>query len=456
MPSVFICHASEDKDAIARPLANALRERHVEVWFDEFSLKVGDSLREQIDRGLARSDFGIVIVSPDFFAKRWPQREMNGLVSREMAGTSSIVLPVWHNVDRDFILSQSPPLADVVAANSGAGLQAVVEKLLKTIRPTESPLVIARERLSELGFSSPSVADDWWLDIAEIKQSQLADPDCCQRWIFPLPFSDERNGRERGLNLASTVLQLDWCHEAEDLGFCQLTHPDELHAFFREKGGMLETVRRCPGTLAMYAPQLTIPGFDAGLEDVFDALLEPTRKDAYEMPGYSGWETVDGKAPSCGELIAWRHSEFGRLTSRHLAYSFVNSHDHHYTRRCHSTFDCLTWLLSSESNWLPARISDTLLDGFQSRGLWFQNIYNQNNGLAAAMYNHRRKGFKVTRSVRAGAEELFALAVSRLRIKDSPSAIANRFFQARFVEEWYIEQEEIRASRSVRSKPVAP
>jgi hypothetical protein len=51
-------------------LAAALRDRHVEVWYDEFSLKVGDSLRAKIDEGLSQSDFGVVIVSPAFFKKR--------------------------------------------------------------------------------------------------------------------------------------------------------------------------------------------------------------------------------------------------------------------------------------------------------------------------------------------------------------------------------------------------
>lgn len=96
MASLFICYASEDKDALARPLAAALLEEHVEVWFDEYSMRVGHSLREAIDRGLAQSDFGIVIFSPAFFTKRWPQRELNGVVAREMAGGRRIVLPVWH------------------------------------------------------------------------------------------------------------------------------------------------------------------------------------------------------------------------------------------------------------------------------------------------------------------------------------------------------------------------
>src|SRR5579864_5637094 len=68
----FISHASEDKQAIARPLADALLAMGIRVWYDDFSLAVGDSLRESVDRGLSRSRFGIVILSHHFFSKHWP------------------------------------------------------------------------------------------------------------------------------------------------------------------------------------------------------------------------------------------------------------------------------------------------------------------------------------------------------------------------------------------------
>jgi hypothetical protein len=94
---VFISHASEDKDALARPLAEALRARGFRVWYDEFALKVGDSLRESIDHGLGNSRYGIVILSPKFFAKHWPQRELNGLATREV-GRKKVILPIWYGV----------------------------------------------------------------------------------------------------------------------------------------------------------------------------------------------------------------------------------------------------------------------------------------------------------------------------------------------------------------------
>lgn len=57
---VFVSHAREDKDAFVRPLAERLREAHIEVWYDEFSLNVGDRLRRSIDRGLAQARFGVL------------------------------------------------------------------------------------------------------------------------------------------------------------------------------------------------------------------------------------------------------------------------------------------------------------------------------------------------------------------------------------------------------------
>lgn len=125
----FVSHASEDKDAFVRPLAEALRTQGLRVWYDEFSLTVGDSLRRSIDRGLAHSRFGIVVLSPNFFSKEWPQKELDGLVAREVDGRK-VILPVWHGVDAEAIRKFSPLLADRVAVSSAVGIEAVVRALI--------------------------------------------------------------------------------------------------------------------------------------------------------------------------------------------------------------------------------------------------------------------------------------------------------------------------------------
>ena len=113
----FICHASEDKDKVVRPLAVALDSMGFGIWYDEFQLKVGDSLRRAIDTGLVNSRYGIVVLSKAFFAKNWPQYELNGLTAREIGG-HKVILPVWHEIAKDEVLAYSPSLADKVAAST--------------------------------------------------------------------------------------------------------------------------------------------------------------------------------------------------------------------------------------------------------------------------------------------------------------------------------------------------
>ena len=113
---VFISHASEDKDFVD-PLANKLRDAGLRVWYDNFELKIGDSLNESINKGLSQSRFGVVVLSPSFFEKHWTRYEMNGLVARQVSG-QRVILPIWHRITREEILEQAPPLADTLALNS--------------------------------------------------------------------------------------------------------------------------------------------------------------------------------------------------------------------------------------------------------------------------------------------------------------------------------------------------
>jgi hypothetical protein len=127
---VFICHASEDKDLVARPLAINLKTHGVRVWYDEFAITIGDSLRQKIDEGLVKSRYGIVIFSPDFFKKQWTQRELDGLTEKEMRNGQKVILPVWHNVSKDEVLKFSPPLADKLAGST-ADMDKLINQLLE-------------------------------------------------------------------------------------------------------------------------------------------------------------------------------------------------------------------------------------------------------------------------------------------------------------------------------------
>ncbi|MGL6646139.1 DUF1883 domain-containing protein [Aeromonas caviae] len=114
---VFISHASEDKDDFVRPLANALINEGLNVWYDEMTLRIGDSLRQKIDKGLANSRVGLVVLSPSFISKGWTNYELDGIVTRTVSG-EQVLLPIWHNITKQQVVDYSPSLADKVARST--------------------------------------------------------------------------------------------------------------------------------------------------------------------------------------------------------------------------------------------------------------------------------------------------------------------------------------------------
>jgi hypothetical protein len=145
----FISHATEDKQDVARPLAEELIRLGNRIWYDEFELKVGDSLRRSIDRGLAASKFGIVILSPAFFAKNWPQYELDGLVAKEMTG-GKIILPIWHKVSKNEVIGYSPSLADKVALHTAMH---TIQELAEKLGDAMGEGAPGRESIREIGIT---------------------------------------------------------------------------------------------------------------------------------------------------------------------------------------------------------------------------------------------------------------------------------------------------------------
>lgn len=131
---VFISHAGEDKAEVAMPLAVALQSHGVTVWLDALEMRIGDSLRRKIDKGLSSSRFGIVVVSPAFLRKPWPQYELDGLVTMAVSGEQSM-LPIWHGVTHDQVRKSSPSLADKLARDtSSASVEDIAAEIAEVVR----------------------------------------------------------------------------------------------------------------------------------------------------------------------------------------------------------------------------------------------------------------------------------------------------------------------------------
>jgi hypothetical protein len=126
---VFISYAHEDKETIARPLAHLLDSRfNLKVWFDEFELKIGDSVSEAINRGLRESRYGVVIISRAFMQKKWPQNELNALFALE-SNTQRRILPVWHDVQQEEVGAFNAVLLDRLAVEARTGVDEVASTI---------------------------------------------------------------------------------------------------------------------------------------------------------------------------------------------------------------------------------------------------------------------------------------------------------------------------------------
>ena len=131
---VFISHASEDKDEIVRPLAVKLQSMGLKIWYDEFELKIGDSLRRKIDKGLANSRFGIVVLSTAFISKGWTNYELDGIVTKVISG-QQVILPIWHNITKQQVIDYSPSLVDKLARNTAINtIEEIADEIYEVVK----------------------------------------------------------------------------------------------------------------------------------------------------------------------------------------------------------------------------------------------------------------------------------------------------------------------------------
>ncbi len=103
------------------------------MWLDELELTVGDSLSGSIEAALAKTRFGVAILSPAFFKKTWPRRELSGLAAREVDAERKVILPVWHNVDQHYLAERAPILADRLGASTSLGIENVADQLSRAL-----------------------------------------------------------------------------------------------------------------------------------------------------------------------------------------------------------------------------------------------------------------------------------------------------------------------------------
>lgn len=151
---LFISHASEDKRDFVDSLKVRLREIGFDTWYDRDQLTLGDSLLHKIGEGLNECDFGVVVLSKNFFAKKWPRAELDGLFALETK-ERKVILPIWKDVTEADVKAFSPILAGRLGSRSEHGVGAVVEDIERAVQAAQravevNPLAHAIDRLKRL------------------------------------------------------------------------------------------------------------------------------------------------------------------------------------------------------------------------------------------------------------------------------------------------------------------
>ena len=136
-PLAFISHDTRDKDSLVRELANELSKLMCPVWYDEYSLKVGASLRTSIEQGLKETRKCVVVLSPNLFSNEgWGKAEFDSVYTREILEKKNVMLPVWHGVQVADVYAYSPRLADKVGLDSSLGVKELARRLAIAIKET--------------------------------------------------------------------------------------------------------------------------------------------------------------------------------------------------------------------------------------------------------------------------------------------------------------------------------
>jgi hypothetical protein len=115
-PYAFLSHDSRDKDLIAKPIVHGLAKLACPIWYDEYSLQIGDSLRESIEKGIKETNKCILVLTPNFLKNPgWTKTEFNSVFTKDLLKNNRSILPIWYQVTKEQVYEYSPMLLDTVA-----------------------------------------------------------------------------------------------------------------------------------------------------------------------------------------------------------------------------------------------------------------------------------------------------------------------------------------------------
>jgi hypothetical protein len=390
--------------------------------------------------------------------------ELDGLVQRQLSGTRSVILPIWHSVTKADVEKYSPPLAGIVALLSSDGVEVVVQKLLKIIRPEGSALVEARDILIEYGYEPPVISDDWWLDVIEAIGWQEH-----RRWCLPV-WKLTDNSPTRGGQLAWSVMQHLWQDRAESQPISQMTPPSLLLEFIQEQPGLLDAAVAMPSIIIEHAPQLAIPGFGGPLEEAIEAAFQESVGEYAARRArddrFGSGITTDKNCPLCEDCFALRHPTFGNCEPASVACGFVQGNGAGLGPivGAFEAIDYLVWLLSVDSEWLPSTHRAYLLEGMKQWAVWpwwgRTNESDYASPVAGVLSElligtkdaKRAKFFKLPPEAMRDIHDRVEYSRTLLRLSDSTDELVEAFMRERIPQSWFAAQDRRQRKRERMGK----
>ena len=230
---LFISHASEDKESVARPLKDALEGLGLRVWFDEQEILIGDSIRQKIERGLSQSQYGVAILSKHFMSKIWTNYELDGIIER--------VLPVWHEITREEIAQDNPALAGIASRNtSDYSISQIAREIYEKIRASNDSNVeqpIKQSVQSESGFAVFYVAPAHTRELVGEKENTFHFGMNPQGWVSVVNEDEELEYRIAGSKLR---VRLDYDNKwsGDEMGANALISGNEPFALTMRTAGL--------------------------------------------------------------------------------------------------------------------------------------------------------------------------------------------------------------------------
>lgn len=360
---LFISHASEDKQPFVRNLAEALKSEDIDVWYDEYEIKPGMSIRESVDIGLASCDAGLIILSQNFFKKKWTIWELNGFIQKMLNG-SAMLIPVLYNIKHENLLQISPSLSDILALSSEEGIVAIAQKVRDMLYPTKPVLIETREILNSFGLLSPDYYDNWWLDRIEF----LGNIDIEYiPWSFPIN-PPKASITAKSYRLAWACMRYTWISKAKTKELNQFTEPLDVLDFIAKTPGVESACKFNPDYLALYAPQLFF--YDSPLKKEFENRYSKSVTDIGSTIFSTNFKcelTDDRKAPTCNRIFAFLDKDFGRYNLGELLRHFIEGERLGPRPSNLDYWDVLIKLCSEKGEIYPVRVRNVLIEGFHSR-----------------------------------------------------------------------------------------